>query len=90
MSHPCEVSILRWPGRPPSFDEEGPAALPAACHLRTEAEKGEAVADVDGLRDRCRAEVSDPRAAFAGDVVLMALSRSTGASRPLCSAPRRA
>ena len=45
----------------------------AAYHLRTEAEKGEPVADVDGLPDRYRAEITDPRTAFAGDVVLVAL-----------------
>jgi putative acetyltransferase len=50
------------------------AELLAAYHLQTEAEKGEAVADADGLPDRYRSEISDPRAAFADDVVLMALS----------------
>jgi hypothetical protein len=68
--------MVRWPDQNPSA-EDGRAALPAACHLRTEAEKGEAVADVNGLPDRCRAEISDPRAAFADDVVLVALSGDT-------------
>lgn len=49
----------------------------AAYHLRTEVEKGEAVADVDGLPDRYRAEILDPQTAFADDVVLVALSGDT-------------
>ena len=53
------------------------AELLAAYHLRTEAEKGEAVVDVDGLPDRYRAEILDPRTAFADDVVLTALSGDT-------------
>ena len=73
MTDHGEVSVVRWPGRSPSV-EDGLAALLAAYHLRTEAEKGESVADVDGLPDRYRAEISDPRIAFADDVVLVALS----------------
>ncbi|MDV9171044.1 GNAT family N-acetyltransferase [Streptomyces sp. W16] len=67
------VSVVRRPGGTLS-DEDGLATLLAAYHLRTEAEKGRAVADVDGLPDRYRAEISDPRTAFADDVVLVALS----------------
>ncbi|SEG89628.1 putative acetyltransferase [Actinacidiphila yanglinensis] len=73
MSDRGEIVVSRWPDGSPSA-EGGPAALLAAYHLRTEAEKGTPVADVEGLPDRYRAEVSDPRAAFAGDVVLVALS----------------
>ena len=65
-------------GRPP---------LLAAYHLRTEAEKGEAVADVDGLPDRYRAEIPDPRAAFADDVVLLALSGDTAVGCLVVTAP---
>ncbi|CAL9334781.1 hypothetical protein SUDANB96_00149 [Streptomyces sp. enrichment culture] len=49
----------------------------AAYHLRTEAEKGEPVGDVDALPDRYRAEVSDPRTAFAGQTVLVARQGDT-------------
>ncbi|MGW0425150.1 GNAT family N-acetyltransferase, partial [Streptomyces sp. NPDC003015] len=70
MTDQREVVIVRWPGQGPSVDRL--AELLAAYHLRTEAEKGEAVVDVDGLSDRYRAEILDPRAAFADDVVLMA------------------
>lgn len=69
--HP-EIAIVRWPGRTPRA-EDGLSALLTAYHLRTEAEKGEQVAGVDGLPDRYRAEILDPRTAFAGDVVLVAL-----------------
>ncbi|MFJ8861986.1 GNAT family N-acetyltransferase [Streptomyces sp. NPDC102451] len=72
MSDHCEVAIVRWPGPTPPI-EDGLVALLAAYHLRTEAEKGESVADVDGLPDRYRAEITDPLTAFAGDVVLVAL-----------------
>ncbi|MFF2364057.1 GNAT family N-acetyltransferase [Streptomyces sp. NPDC058122] len=75
MTDHDEVSVVRWPGRTPPV-EDGLAALLAAYHLRTEAEKGESVADVDGLPDRYRAEISDPGIAFADDVVLVALRGS--------------
>ncbi len=61
--------------------------LLAAYHLRTEAEKGEAVADTDGLPDRYRAEILDPRAAFADDVVLIALSGETAVGCLVVTAP---
>ncbi len=61
--------------------------LLAAYHLRTEAEKGEAVADTDGLPDRYRAEIMDPRAAFADDVVLIALSGETAVGCLVVTAP---
>ncbi|MEU5592808.1 GNAT family N-acetyltransferase [Streptomyces sp. NPDC020298] len=76
MSDQPEVVIARWTGQGTS-DQGGLAALLAAYHLRTQAEKGEAVADADGLPTRYRAEVLDPRTAFADDVVLVALSGDT-------------
>ncbi|WP_329175662.1 GNAT family N-acetyltransferase [Streptomyces sp. NBC_01477] len=72
MSDRREIAIVRWPGRTPPI-EDGLAALLAAYHLRTEAEKGEPAADVAGLPDRYRGEITDPRTAFADDVVLVAL-----------------
>ncbi len=86
MSEQREVSIVRWPGRTPSI-EDGLAALLAAYHLRTEAEKGEVVADVDGLPDRYRREISDPRIAFVDDVVLVALSVSAAVGCLVVTAP---
>ncbi|MGV9991136.1 GNAT family N-acetyltransferase [Streptomyces sp. NPDC003374] len=61
--------------------------LLAAYHLRTQAEKGEAVTAVDALPDRYRAEVLDPRAAFAGDRVLLALSDGTAVGCAVLTAP---
>ncbi|MFE7106193.1 GNAT family N-acetyltransferase [Streptomyces sp. NPDC057575] len=66
-----EVTVVRRPGGAPAA-QDGPAGLLAACHLRTQAEKDEAVAGVDELPDRYRAEILDPRAVFADDVVLLA------------------
>lgn len=80
-----EVVFVRWPGQGPSVERL--AELLAAYHLRTEAEKGETVANVDGLPDRYRAEILDPRAAFAGDVVLMALSGDTAVGCLVVTAP---
>ncbi|MFI8100893.1 GNAT family N-acetyltransferase [Streptomyces sp. NPDC086023] len=73
MTDPREVSIVRWPDQARS-GQDGPAQLLAAYHLQTQAEKGEAVAGVDGLPDRYRAEIADPQTVFADDVVLLALS----------------
>ncbi|GAA2819202.1 GNAT family N-acetyltransferase [Streptomyces showdoensis] len=86
MTDQREVAIVRWPGRRPSV-EAGPAALLASYHLRTEAEKGAAVADVSGLPDRYRAEVLDPRTAFADAVVLVALSGDTAVGCLVVTAP---
>ncbi|MFF3171032.1 GNAT family N-acetyltransferase [Streptomyces sp. NPDC057900] len=70
--HRPAIAVVRWPGStPPTVD--GVAALLAAYHLLTEAEKGAPVAGVAGLPERYRAEVTDPGAAFAGDVLLVAL-----------------
>ncbi|MEU8654240.1 GNAT family N-acetyltransferase [Streptomyces sp. NPDC048737] len=76
MTDHHEVVVVRWPGRTPSIGD-GLATLLAAYHLRTQAEKGEPVADVDGLPDRYRAEVRDPQSAFGQDVVLVALVGGT-------------
>ncbi|MFJ3727950.1 GNAT family N-acetyltransferase [Streptomyces sp. NPDC090045] len=86
MTDPCEISVVRWPGRTRSA-EDGLAALLAAYHLQTETEKGAGVADVDGLPDRYRAEISDPRSAFADDVVLVALSGSATVGCLVVTAP---
>ena len=86
MNDQREVVIARWPGQGPS-DPGGLAALLAAYHLQTQAEKGEAVADADGLPDRYRAEVLDPRAAFADDVVLVALTGNTVVGSVVVTAP---
>lgn len=85
MADQREVLFVRWPGQRPSAD--GLAELLAAYHLRTEAEKGEAVAGVDGLPDRYRTEVLDPQTAFANDVVLVALSGDTAMGCLVVTAP---
>ncbi|WP_423465176.1 GNAT family N-acetyltransferase [Promicromonospora sp. MS192] len=56
----------------PGSPTEGLAALLTAYHLQTEAEKGIPAGHVDALPDRYRAEITDPRAAFADDTVLLA------------------
>lgn len=76
MTDQREVAIVRWPGQAPSA-RDGLAELLAAYHLQTQAEKGEAVAGVDGLPDRYRVEIADPQAVFVDDVVLLALSGDT-------------
>lgn len=86
MTDRREVVIVRWPGQSTS-DQGGPAALLAAYHLQTQAEKGESVADTDGLPERYRAEVVNPRAAFADDVVLVALSGDTAVGCLVVTAP---
>ncbi|MFJ1613519.1 GNAT family N-acetyltransferase [Streptomyces sp. NPDC088846] len=74
MTDRLDVVVGR-PGRDPA-GWDGPARLLTAYHLGTQAEKGEAVADAAALPARYRAEVSDPRAAFHDDVVLLARSGS--------------
>lgn len=71
MTDRREVTVVRWPGGAPAA-QDGPAGLLAAYHLRTQAEKGEAVAGVDELPDRYRAEILDSRAVFTDDLVLLA------------------
>ena len=86
MADQREVSIVRRPG-PALAAGDGVGALLAAYHLRTEAEKGEPVADVDGLPDRYRAEISDPRTAFVDDVVLVAVSGGAAVGCLVVTAP---
>lgn len=62
----------------------------AAYHLRTEAEKGNAVREVSGLPERYRAEIVDPGAAFGGDVVLLAVSEGAAVGCVVVTAPVRA
>ncbi|MDF6060593.1 MULTISPECIES: GNAT family N-acetyltransferase [Streptomyces] len=73
MTDRRDISFVRRPAQGPR-DQDGLAVLLAAYHLRTQAEKGAAVADVDRLPERYRAEVLDPDGAFADDVVLLALN----------------
>ncbi|MFJ5307410.1 GNAT family N-acetyltransferase [Streptomyces sp. NPDC088350] len=86
MTDQHQVSIVRRPGRTLSV-EDGLATLLAAYHLRTEAEKGAPVADVDELPERYRAEISDPRTAFVDDVVLVALSGGAAVGCLVVTAP---
>lgn len=86
MTDQREVAVVRWPVRT-SAAEDALAGLLAAYHLRTEAEKGEAVADVDGLPEHYRTEILDPRTAFVDDVVLMALSGNTAVGCLVVTAP---
>jgi len=65
-----DVTVTRWDGADRRAREELEALL-AAYHAQTEAEKGRPVA-VDALPERYRAEIADPRVAFADDVVLIA------------------
>ncbi|MFJ6482617.1 MULTISPECIES: GNAT family N-acetyltransferase [unclassified Streptomyces] len=74
MTEPHEVVVLRRPGRALSA-RDGLAELLAAYHLRTQEEKGESVAGVEGLPDRYRTEITDPQVAFAGDAVFLASVR---------------
>ncbi|MFD7713831.1 GNAT family N-acetyltransferase [Streptomyces sp. NPDC059786] len=76
MIHQREIAVVRWPGQVPPV-QGGLADLLAAYHVQTQAEKGEAVAGVEGLPDRYRTEIADPRSVFADDVVLLALSGDT-------------
>jgi ribosomal protein S18 acetylase RimI-like enzyme len=66
------ITVVSWPDEYPSADA-GISALLAAYHLRTEREKGRAVAGVGELPARYRTEVVTPRTAFVDDVVLVAL-----------------
>ncbi|MFC8798262.1 GNAT family N-acetyltransferase [Promicromonospora sp. NPDC057138] len=68
-------------------DALGLPALLTAYHLRTEAEKGVPVSDVEVLPARYRAEVADPRSAFADDVVLVARCGNRPAGCLVVTAP---
>ncbi|MEU5193976.1 GNAT family N-acetyltransferase [Streptomyces scabiei] len=86
MTAQHQVRIVRWPNRSVCTGD-GPAPLLTAYHLRTEAEKGVPVADAAQLPDRYRAEISDPGSAFAGDVVLLALTEDTAVGCVVVTAP---
>ncbi|MFI9568477.1 GNAT family N-acetyltransferase [Streptomyces rishiriensis] len=86
MTDRGEIAVVRRPGQDLSA-EDGLAALLTAYHLRTETEKGEAVTGVDALPDRYRAEISDPRTAFAEDVVLTALDGDAAVGCLVLTAP---
>ncbi|MFE2547497.1 GNAT family N-acetyltransferase [Streptomyces sp. NPDC059355] len=86
MTDQRAVAIVRWPDQSPSA-EGGLAGLLTDYHLRTEAEKGGAVADVHGLPDRYRAEILAPRTAFVDDAVLLALSGDTVVGCLVVTAP---
>ncbi|MFF5207043.1 GNAT family N-acetyltransferase [Streptosporangium sp. NPDC000396] len=81
------IAVTRWRGRS-SAAPAGLSELLAAYHLQTEAEKGTEVAGVAELPERYRAEVLDPRAAFAGDAVLMASTGDTAVGCVVVAAPR--
>ncbi|MFI1921535.1 MULTISPECIES: GNAT family N-acetyltransferase [unclassified Streptomyces] len=85
MTDQPEVVIVRWPGQGPAAAR--PAELLAAYHLRTQAEKGDPVADVEALPDRYRTEIRNPLAAFADDTVLIALSADTAVGCVVLTAP---
>lgn len=81
-----EIPVVRWPGETPRV-EDGLAALLTAYHLQTESEKGEPVADTNGLPERYRAEIIKPRAAFADDVVFVALDGDDAAGCVILTSP---
>ncbi|MFI1151054.1 GNAT family N-acetyltransferase [Streptomyces sp. NPDC020817] len=86
MTDQLDVAVVRWPDQSPSV-EDGLAGLLTDYHLRTEAEKGRAVADVHGLPERYRAEILAPRTAFADDAVLLALTGDTVVGCLVVAAP---
>jgi ribosomal protein S18 acetylase RimI-like enzyme len=86
MTGQRQITVVRRPADTLTGDD-GLAALLAAYHLRTEAEKGRPVADVDGLPDRYREEISDPRTVFRDDVVLVALSADAAVGCLVVTAP---
>ncbi|MEW2138017.1 GNAT family N-acetyltransferase [Streptomyces sp. NPDC005409] len=77
MTDQCQGVISRCPRQGPSSGT-GLAWLLAAYHLRTEAEKGAAVADVDGLPERWRiwTDPAFPGRGVASRLIDAALARS--------------
>ncbi|KOX27497.1 acetyltransferase [Saccharothrix sp. NRRL B-16348] len=75
-----EITVSLW-------RDQALAPLLLAYHLRTEAEKGAAVSAVEELPPRYRAEVLDPRAAFAADTVLVAETGGNAVGCVVASAP---
>ncbi|MGW2722699.1 GNAT family N-acetyltransferase [Streptomyces sp. NPDC001492] len=86
MTDQRAVVVVRRPGQALSV-QDGLADLLAAYHVQTQAEKGEAVAGVDALPDRYRAELADPQAVFVDDVVLLAMSGDTAVGCLVVTAP---
>ncbi|MFJ6782685.1 GNAT family N-acetyltransferase [Streptomyces yangpuensis] len=79
-------AVVRSTGR----DIDEPAALTAMLtgyHMTTEAEKGLPVADATGLPARYRAEIRDPRTAFADDTVFLAVDDGVPAGCLVVTAP---
>jgi putative acetyltransferase len=70
-----KVAVVHGLGGDPSV-QTGLEALLVAYHLQTEAEKGKPVSNLDGLPERYRREILNPREAFADAVVLVALNGS--------------
>lgn len=64
MTDHREATVISRPGKDLSA-QDGLTELLAAYHLRTQAEKGEAVADVDELPDRYRTEITHPQTVIA-------------------------
>ncbi|MEU1123136.1 GNAT family N-acetyltransferase [Streptomyces sp. NPDC005899] len=81
-----DVVTADWPVRSRAGAAELSGLL-AAYHLRTEKEKGQPVDRVADLPPRYRAEVEDPRTAFAGDTVLVAVSGRTAVGCVVVTAP---
>ncbi|MEV8439691.1 GNAT family N-acetyltransferase [Actinosynnema sp. NPDC051121] len=75
-----EITVSRW-------RDQALAPLLLAYHLRTEAEKGTPVSAVEELPSRYRAEVLDPRSAFAADTVLVAETGGNAVGCVVASAP---
>ncbi|MFC4498702.1 MULTISPECIES: GNAT family N-acetyltransferase [Streptomyces] len=86
MTDRRDIVIARWPGRD-GVAETGLSGLLAAYHLQTEEEKGQPVPGVADLPRRYRAEIEDPWAVFADDVVLMALDGDTAVGCLVLTSP---
>ncbi|MDX6761816.1 MULTISPECIES: GNAT family N-acetyltransferase [Streptomyces] len=83
--HPTAV-LVRRPGHL-TGEDEGLAALLAAYHLQTEAEKGLPAEDATQLPARYRAEIQDPQTAFAGATVCLALDGGVAMGCVVVTAP---
>lgn len=84
---PDQLTVVPVASAQQGAAHRGLIELLAAYHLRTESEKGAAVATVDELPERYRAEVLDPNAAFANDLVLVVMSGDTPAGCVVVTAP---
>ncbi|GGQ23740.1 GNAT family N-acetyltransferase [Streptomyces virginiae] len=86
MSEHITATVVRSPGRLVR-EPDALAALLTAYHLCTEEEKGNPVADATRLPPRYRAEIDDPRTAFADDTVLIAVDGGVPAGCLVVTAP---